>query len=150
MSVIKHPKLDKLEAAAAEALKASLSEQQLFSVAPFDEEEVERTGSSDYSYWRSTLRAFRHNWVAMLLLVLLAAILLFTFIQPYLPGQFSPTAVTNGENGLPLRNRQPDGVHYDDEGYDRLAAAVSEAVLAALRERQKRRAAATAPASASP
>ena len=112
MSVIKHPKLDKLEAAAAEALKASLSEQQLFSVAPFDEEEVERTGSSDYSYWRSTLRAFRHNWVAMLLLVLLAAILLFTFIQPYLPGQFSPTAVTNGENGLPLRNRQPDGVHW--------------------------------------
>ena len=98
MSVIKHPKLDKLEAAAAEALKASLSEQQLFSVAPFDEEEVERTGSSDYSYWRSTLRAFRHNWVAMLLLVLLVLILLFTFIQPCLPGQFSPTAVANGEN----------------------------------------------------
>ena len=47
-------------------------------------------------------------------------------------------------------DRQPDGVHYDDEGYDRLAAAVSEAVLTALRERQKRRAAATAPASASP
>ena len=112
MGVIRHPKLDNLEKAAGEAFRTALTEEQLFSVAPFLEEEVEKTGSSDYSYWRSTLRAFRHNRVAMALLILLAAILLFTFIQPILPGQFDPTAITNGDNGLPLKNQPSDSVHW--------------------------------------
>ena len=112
MSLWKHAKLDKLEKDAGDALRETLSEEQLFSVAPFHEEEVEITGSSDYSYWRSTLRAFRHTRVAMALLILLAAILLFTFIQPLLPGQFDPTAIANGPNGLPLKNQPADGVHW--------------------------------------
>ena len=34
-------------------------------------------------------------------------------------------------------DKQPDGAHYNDEGNDILAAAVSDAVVAALREREK-------------
>ena len=95
---MRHPKIEQLEDHVSEALKQDLGIEKLFSVAPFDEEEVERTGDSDYSYWRSTFRAFRHNWIAMALLVLLVVILLFTFVQPYLPGQFDPNTITNGEN----------------------------------------------------
>ncbi|MBQ8159345.1 MAG: ABC transporter permease [Clostridia bacterium] len=109
---MRHPKIEQLEDHVSEALKQDLGIEKLFSVAPFDEEEVERTGDSDYSYWRSTFRAFRHNWIAMALLVLLVVILLFTFVQPYLPGQFDPNTITNGENGLPLKNQKADSVHW--------------------------------------
>ena len=74
MALLKHPQVDAAEQRATEALKRELSEQELFSVAPFDEAETERTGAESYSYWRSTLRAFRHNKVAMILLTLLALI----------------------------------------------------------------------------
>ena len=112
MSLIKHPQVERLEAHVSEALTKELGEKKLFSVAPFSEEHAEQTGSSDYSYWRSTFRAFRHHWVAMGLLVLLLAILIFTFIQPYLPGQFDPNAIANAENGLPLKNQPADSVHW--------------------------------------
>ena len=110
MSLIKHPQVERLEAHVSEALTKELGEKKLFSVAPFSEEHAEQTGSSDYSYWRSTFRAFRRHWVAMGLLVLLLAILIFTFIQPYLPGQFDPNAIANAENGLPLKNQPADSL----------------------------------------
>lgn len=85
----------------------SLSEEELFSFAEFHKEDVERTGYSNYSYWRSTLRVFRKNKVAMLLLILLAALLIFTFIQPHLPGQYDPNLIINDESGMQYRNIPP-------------------------------------------
>lgn len=112
MALLKHPKLAQLEQHCSDALREDLSDAELFSYAAFDEKEVERAGISNYSYWRSTLQAFRKNRVAMLLLVLMAAIVLFTFIQPCLPGQYDPFLVNNGANGLPLKNKQPSAAHW--------------------------------------
>ncbi len=108
----KHPQVRQLETHVSEALKRDLSEEELFSFAPFSAEEAEQIGSSDYSYWRSTFRAFRKHWIANALLVLLLLILAFTFIQPFLPGQFDANAIANGENGLPLKNQPADAVHW--------------------------------------
>ena len=68
MAILKHPKLEDLEIHCSQALQEDLSDVELFSYAAFDEAEVERTGVSNYSYWRSTLRAFRKNHMAMFLL----------------------------------------------------------------------------------
>ena len=103
MALLKHPKVEALENSLQAQLKRDLSEKELFSFAPFDAEEAELTGASNYSYWRSTLRAFRKNRVAMFLLLLMLLIVLFTFIQPLLPGQYDAFVVTNGDNGLPDR-----------------------------------------------
>ena len=108
MGVIKHPKIETLEKHCIEAVR----EDQLFEFAPFDQREAESSGVSNYSYWRSTFRAFRRNKVAMFLLVLMSLLLLFTFIQPLLPAQFDPNLVSNDSRGLPLRNHQPDNVHW--------------------------------------
>ena len=61
-----------------------------FELVPYSEENAERTGYSNYSYWRSTIRMFMKNKVAVAMLVIMCALLLFTFIQPYLPNQFDP------------------------------------------------------------
>ena len=112
MSLLKHPKVEALENSLQAQLKRDLSEKELFSFAPFDAEEAELTGASNYSYWRSTLRAFRKNRVAMFLLLLMLLIVLFTFIQPLLPGQYDAFVVTNGDNGLSLKNKQPSAEHW--------------------------------------
>ena len=112
MPLIKHPKIESLEKHVSEAFQEQLTDEQLFAFADFDEAEVERTGLSNYSYWRSTIRAFRHNALAMTLLIIMAAIVIFTFIQPYLPNQFDAFLVSNNEMGMPLRNQQPDGIHW--------------------------------------
>ena len=112
MAILKHPKVDALENSLSEQLKRDLSDQELFSFAPFDEEEAEQTVASNYSYWRSTLHAFSKNKVAMFLLVLMLSIVIFTFIQPMLPGQYDAFAVNNGANGLPLKNKQPSAEHW--------------------------------------
>lgn len=112
MPFLKHPKVETLEQHVTEALREQLSDEHLFAFSAFDENEVERTGLSNYSYWRSTLRAFRHNALAMTLLIIMALIVIFTFIQPYLPAQFDAFLVSNNEMGLPLRNQQPNGVHW--------------------------------------
>lgn len=112
MAILKHPKVDALETSLSDQLKRDLSDQELFSFAPFDEKEAEQTGASNYSYWRSTLHAFSKNKVAMFLLVLMLSIVIFTFIQPMLPGQYDAFAVNNGANGLPLKNKQPSAEHW--------------------------------------
>ena len=112
MAILKHPKVDALETSLSDQLKRDLSDQELFSFAPFDEEEAEQTGASNYSYWRSTLHAFSKNKVAMFLLVLMLSIVIFTFIQPMLSGQYDAFAVNNGANGLPLKNKQPSAEHW--------------------------------------
>lgn len=80
----------------------------LFTFAEYDEVSGERTGYSDYSYWKSTFRVFLKNKVAVALLVFLAALLLFTIIQPILPGQKSATAIFNDPaTGMQVRNLPP-------------------------------------------
>lgn len=125
MAIFKHPKLEQAEQVCAEELKRTLTEAELFARADFDEEELERTGNAEYSYWRSTLRAFRKNKLAMILLILLVIVVAFTFIQPYLPGQFDPNVAntTQAANGRPkpLKDSPPDHIHWlgtDANGYD--------------------------------
>ena len=97
MPILKDPKIKDFEMSVSEA----------FEFAAFNEQEVERTGLSHYSYWRSTFQAFKKRRFAMFLLCLVALILLFTFIQPYLPNQYDPFIVNNNLKGLPNKNQQP-------------------------------------------
>lgn len=85
----------------------SMEEGELFSFAGFNEMEAEKTGYSNYSYWYSTFRAFLKNRGAFVLLVLLIFLLAFTFIQPYLPGQFDPNMIINDAKGMQFRNVPP-------------------------------------------
>ena len=113
MGIIKHPKLEALERECSENLKAALDEAEAFQFAEFDAKEVERTGYSNYSYWGSTFRAFCKNKLALALVFIVLIILAFTFLQPYLPGQFDAFAVNNDpETGIPLRNEPPNSVHW--------------------------------------
>lgn len=87
----------------------AIEEQELFTFAQYDPEAAERTGYSDYSYWRSTIRVFLRNKTAVFLLILMTSLVAFTFIQPYLPGQKDPIKIHIDPNtGLQLRNHPPD------------------------------------------
>ena len=113
MGIIKHPKLEQLEQECSENLKAALSGEEAFTFAEFNEKGVENRGFSNYSYWGSTFYAFSKNKLAVFLVFTVLAILLFTFLQPYLPGQFDAFNVNNDPvTGVPLRNSQPDSVHW--------------------------------------
>ena len=83
----------------------------LFEPGGYHEESVERIGYSNYSYWRCTFQAFWKNRTARVFLVSLAALLLFTFIQPYLPNQMGPAEIFNFEDGTVKRNLAP-GAEY--------------------------------------
>ena len=98
---------DKLTEQLKQELNPEMSEEELFTFADFDTENAERGGYSDYSYWGSTLRAFFQNKVAVFFLIVILAMLAFTFIQPYLPGQKDPLTIHNNEWGLPLNNVKP-------------------------------------------
>ena len=101
-------KLPDMKASAA-AADAGI-DRTLFEFAGFDAEAGERGGYSNYSYWRSTLRMFLANKVAVFFLTLLGTLLLFTFIQPLLPGQRSPTTIFNDPaTGMQYRNLAPSG-----------------------------------------
>lgn len=80
----------------------------LFTFAQQDDSAAERIGDSNYSYWRSTFQAFFKNRTAVFLLLLIAVILSFTFIQPMLPGQHSATEIFNDASGMQLRNLTPN------------------------------------------
>ncbi len=109
MAILKHPKVERLEEHIGQKLSGTLTEAEKFTFAPFNQEETERTGVSQYSYWRSTIRVFSKNRVAMLLLLTVTVILLFTFIQPILPGQFDPFVVNNNpQTHLPYKNVAPN------------------------------------------
>ena len=94
---------------------------ELFEEVPYDDAEAERIGYSNYSYWGSTLRVFLKNKVSVAILIFLVIVLLFTFIQPYLPGQFDPYVVNNNEAGETLRNVAPNSTFWfgtNDLGQD--------------------------------
>jgi oligopeptide transport system permease protein len=91
-------------------LMKQMEEADLFTFAEFKEEEAEKSGYSNYSYWNSTIQAFFKNRGAVVLLVLLIFLLLFTLIQPYLPGQYDPNKILNDANGMHYRNVPPGKV----------------------------------------
>lgn len=98
---------DKLNAQLEDELNPNMTDEELFSFAEFDPENAERGGYSNYSYWGSTLRAFFQNKTAVFFLIIMVAVLLFTFVQPYLPGQKDPLEIHTTEWGLPLNNVPP-------------------------------------------
>ncbi len=106
-------KSEKLEKALAQQLQQELeqpeiNEDELFVLAEYDESAGEKSGYSNYSYWHSTLRVFFKNKVAVFLLFVLIALLLFTVIQPYLPGQYPANLINNHpQSGKQLSNLAP-------------------------------------------
>ena len=87
----------------------NLPEDELFTSANFDHSQAERGGYSNYSYWGATLRTFFKNKVAVFFLVVIVVVLLFTFIQPLLPGQRNPKTIYNDPaTGMQIANRLPD------------------------------------------
>ncbi len=102
---------EKLENALAPEIEKNLTaeeENALFAPADFSEAKAEATGYSNYSYWGSTFRAFLQNRFAVVLLCLLAGLLLFSFLQPYLPGQLDPNYCSlDPATGLQYRNLAP-------------------------------------------
>lgn len=109
---IKDLKSRKLEEALTEELRGQMdapaNEDELFGFADYDETAAEKTGYSNYSYWRSTLQVFLRNRAAVFLLIVLVALLLFTFLQPYLPGQYPANLINNHpQTGLQLSNQSP-------------------------------------------
>ena len=104
---------DELERKLSGQLKKDLSapsrmtEEELFSFAPFNPDASERGGYSNYSYWRATLRAFFKNKTAVFFLLVLVCTLAFTFIQPNLPGQRNPITIHYNEAGRTLANLAP-------------------------------------------
>ena len=98
---------DKLNQQLESELKADGNMDDLFTFAEYNPEAAERIGYSNYSYWGSTLRAFFQNKMAVFFLLVMVSVLLFTFIQPYLPNQKDPLLIHNNEWGLPLNNVPP-------------------------------------------
>ena len=80
---------------------------ELFVLSDQDPKDAERTGYSNYSYWHSTMSIFLKNKIAIVLLVLLTVLILFTLLQPLLPGQRPSTEINFDANDFPLRNIQP-------------------------------------------
>ncbi len=134
---------EKLEEGVSSSISAALSEKDdltadeiaalspaEFVVVPYDDAEAERTGYSNYSYWGSTVRMFFKNKVAVTMLVIMAVLLLFTFIQPYLPNQYDPyycnmwddeyrellfpdgDAPLTAINGMPVKNLSPNKIFW--------------------------------------
>ncbi len=111
--MLKYHKADELGESINEHTKARLSDEKAFKFAEYDPNRAEKTAYSNYSYWSSTLQTFKKNKVALILLWVVFALVLFTFIQPYLPGQFDANIVNNdAATGLPLRNVQPNSTFW--------------------------------------
>ena len=96
------------EQAVENAFKQTISDDRLFEFAPYDHTSGERTGYSNYSYWGSTVKAFFQNKAALVALCALCLVLLFTLIQPLLPGQYDANRVYNDPvTGIQLQNQSP-------------------------------------------
>ena len=74
----------------------------LFTAASFDQAESERIGVSNYSYWKSTLRTFFKSKLVIALVILMAAILLMSFLYPVI-SKVDPTKVSTKSRNWNLR-----------------------------------------------
>lgn len=83
-----------------------------FAPVPYNEKNAERVGYSNYSYWRSTFRMFGKNRLAVAMLLVIVVMMVFAFIQPYIPGQKDAISINNypagdAKAGLPVSNQKP-------------------------------------------
>ncbi len=101
-------KADRLEKSIEEKIASLGGADALFAREPYDPTQAEMGGYSDYSYWRSTVRVFLHNRVAVGFLIVLVCLLLFTVIQPWLPGQHTATEIFWSQDGRVDANHAPD------------------------------------------
>ena len=84
------------------------SNEELFQFAVTDDAKAEETAYSNYSYWRSTWKSFLKNRLAVFLLVAVCIIVAFTILQPFFPGQKSPTEIyLDADTGSRARNVAP-------------------------------------------
>ena len=60
-------------------METKKTDQELFSFVEFDHAQAERTGYSEYSYWKSVLRTFAKNKFAMFLVFLVVGLCIFAF-----------------------------------------------------------------------
>ena len=82
--------------------------EELFRLVEFDAEKAESTTFSGYSYWRSTWQMFIKSKFTKFTLLFILALLVFCILQPYLPGQKSPTEIfLNPETGVQYRSVKP-------------------------------------------
>ena len=102
-------KTELLEKSIEEQIAAYGADTELFARDHFDPTMAEMGGYSDYSYWRSTIKAFLHNKLALGCLIVLTLLLVFTLIQPWLPGQHTATEIFWTEQGRVDANHAPDG-----------------------------------------
>lgn len=63
-----------------------MSEEELFSPAEIDTQEAERIDAPAYSYWSSVFRVFFRKKINIVLLILLAVIVVFTYVYPAVIG----------------------------------------------------------------
>ncbi len=108
MKLFKRPK-DQIAAPLEQGVSAEIARLVTdadFVVAPYNPDEGERGGYSNYSYWGSTFRSFFKDKVALVFLITLVALLLFTIIQPLLPQQFEANVIIDH----PLTKRQMSNV----------------------------------------
>ena len=64
--------------------RAMMPEKQLFSYAEYHAQEAERTGYSEYSYWKSVWRNFLKNKPAVVMSIIFALLFIFTFVAGYI------------------------------------------------------------------
>lgn len=57
----------------------NLTEQELFSFVEYSHEEAEKTGYSEYSYWRSVFKTFLRNKFAVALVIIMISLVIFAF-----------------------------------------------------------------------
>lgn len=105
-------KKNMLENSLEEVTRENYRKSDLFDFADYKEESAEKTGYSNYSYWRSTIQAFLKNKIAVILLCVIITILIFTIIQPFLPGQMDPNLINNDTTGMQIRNQQPNATFW--------------------------------------
>lgn len=74
----------------------------LFTAAGFDRAESERIGVSNYSYWRSTFRTFFRSRMVVALVILMAAVILMSFLYPVF-SDVDPTKVSTRSRNWNLR-----------------------------------------------
>lgn len=104
---LKNRLYDKMEKGIKQQLQQELTDD-LFTEAPFNEKEAETTSFENYSYWRSTLKVFLSKKTTVFILSFLLILLVFCFLQPYLPGQKDPNRIFNNpETGIQLKNVAP-------------------------------------------
>lgn len=62
--------------------RSRMPEKQLFSFAEYRAQDAERTGYSNYSYWKSVWQNFIKKKVAVVMALVFVALLVFTFVAP--------------------------------------------------------------------